>query len=248
MGAEACLTVRLIAAGLVRRYPAFTAWVMFDLASSLVLLGVLTSRQGVHDYNRVYALISVIAVFTQFSLGAEIFAIHLSHYRGIGSVVKFLLAVVATALFGSALLLRFELNAPDWGLVAAAVSTARYSTTAIAIFLVLVAVSFAVISVPTRRNVLVIERVGAAYFFISGMSLFAMRLSAGGNAARVGKVLQLLTATCFCLWTALLGKSGEILETARPPTPREVEVIDRWEAASNQFLRSFKWSPSKGLH
>ena len=248
--AETLLLARLTLLGLVRRYRWFAAWLAIDLVHSLVVW--LLTRQP-EQYKIEYPIGQTLVFLAQVMAIREIFRLHLSHYHGIRSAGTKILAILALGAIGISLL--FLTITGDFALssfFAGLLSAQQVATAAITLFLLTSVAFFKLNSVRTRKNILIIERVAAIYFgsqTVAYLAVLLARNKPNSTGNEIGALVwTVLSTVCFGLWTVLISRAGEYIESGPTPTDRDLEKLDRLNAEAARFVESFRWSPQRGLH
>jgi hypothetical protein len=244
IAADVILLGRMSVLRLAAKYPAFTAWLVVDIIYSVLPIPF-TGHPEV--YARAYALGSVASLVAQVFLIRGLFMNHLAHYRGVGKFgAGALLLFSAGSLLGALTFFAVTDYGPRYGWIRSIIIAQQIASAAATLFLVGTALLFAFISVPTRRNVLMLERIMAVYFAALSVNYWLLNSQAGRNAATISPVLEACALSCLIALTFALSRRGELVGE-RPLTDDELrEVAELPEYM--RLLKSFRWSPRQGLH
>jgi hypothetical protein len=228
VAAECAALAALVVRHISRPYAWFAAYLGFAAVRGIVL----HELPGA-PHTRVYAICwmatapALLALLVAATL--EIVAKVPEHYRGFGSfgrqkLRRLLQFAIAVALVSSVI----EAGGPSWTLstrylLAFVVAIDRLITTALAVYLVLVAIFVSRVPVPFRRNLNVHSRLFASYLALqSGAMLWANAVAGGRGTAAVNAALTGGSTLLFLLWAALLTRKGEALPPRKAMTPAEI--------------------------
>ena len=244
---EIVALVRLFHQGLIRRYPLFAAWIFIDalLAASYFILGF-------EKYFAAYAVVQTAAFAIQVASIRSLISLHLSHYQGIMALTRrLLLGIVAAAIFVSVLALNIgKAHTDSW--LNILLTGEQFASVAIALYLLAATALLTFIRVPTRSNILRIERIMTLYFCAQAIAFIAVFLSGNtpnsmGNIA-ASTLIPAATLLAFSWWNFAVNRQGELLAQPPRPTPEELATLDRLNAEAFGFLKSFRLSNGRGLH
>jgi len=225
--AEAILLAALIRRGLAPKYRAFTAYVAFDVISSV---GTMFLGDPAHSrsYQIAWMANSVVAVFLQTAVVLELFHRICDHYPGIGRFGRTLVLLLVAAAAVCTLATVFpELRAGEWrgSLLQIVVLFRRLTSTAFAFFLVATAVFFVRFPTALRRNVIRHRRLLALYFTVSACSYMTFILK-GDWLSKSG---QRGLAFCRC---ALLPRVDLLVDEGRRSLARTAPC-QRWNGVAH---------------
>ncbi len=217
----------LIRTKLAGRYLAFVAWAGVDATVSL-LLTQFTHQAAV--YLRVYIAGQAIMMLFQFLAIRSIFSAHLSNYPGIGAFGrKLLLVLVCLAVTVSVVVVHSDWRSAD-NPFDLTITGVRIVMTGFAVFLLASMVFFARVRVPTKGNVLSLERGAAATFALQSMVFLAM-VAMGKRLNGAGSLLiELISLFTFTYWVAVLQPSGEEMPEEPVYDPEEHARVEHLNA------------------
>ena len=239
----ACALVvwRLYASSLHRTYRLFFAYVMLQLARSVVLLPL--SSKGV-TYYRIWVITQPLLWLLYVLVVFELYSLVWKQYRGIYSLGRwFLVAAVSMSVLLSALAVFPTVssspgNRPEVLYYAGLIE--RGVVTSLALFLLLLLALVTWFPVPLSRNLLTHCCVYSAYFFANNVT--ALYWYTGSRHAYWGSVFKLGVAlACFSCWVFFLCRAGETriasLQLGRSPL-QEKRLLGQLETLNATLLRT----------
>ena len=232
----ALLLGKVCAAGLFRRYRAFTWLLAIDFAQALVSF---TLDPNTNAYATYYFVSQPILWVMYYLVVLELFRLVLEDYPAIAGAGRLLLryglpAAIVVALLATFLLERGGESGP---LLRAYISIEQ--AVDIGLFLLLLLIEFLLLYYPLRlnRNARMYCLVYPVYFGVKVATFMQLSNFEEGNV-KVGDI-ALLASNCFCLlvWVFTLGRSGEVApERAARWKPGESERLRDQLASINELL------------
>jgi hypothetical protein len=165
------------------------------------------------------------------------------HYRGFGQygrtrlrmLLQFAIAVALLSSIVEAHAYPWTLSAHTW--LPLAIAVKRTLTTALAAYLLFIAVWLSRVPVPMQPNLLRHSPLFAAYLSLeTGVTLWDILVEHGHGAAGSNLVLTLGSSGLFLLWAALLTKKGERTPAPKVLSPEEIAEIRQREEQLNAAL------------
>lgn len=238
--AEVVLVTVIFHRQLTRRYLVLTVYVAF---SAFRDVGLALSGDPAHSRLYAIAWIATQPVLTILRVGMalELFRLVCKHYPGIGGFGRTLVfALTILAIIGSTLTAGPEIAVIERqrSVIDLVVAFQRFTSTALALFLVGTALFFVRFPTAFRRNVLVHGCLLAVFFVTSSCSDLAF-VFMGMRAARDLSAFMLsAAAACFLAWTFLLTRTGERKPLLSAKDVDEIERVERW---NRELLKTGRW-------
>lgn len=241
IAAECVLLVTFAWRGLTRNYPRFCVYLAFGLLRSAILsiMGDAAHR----PYAIAWTITGPIPVVLLIAAAAEIVHKIPEHYRSFGDfgrlqLRRILHAAIAVALLSTvceALVSQPHLSL--WSAQLTVIALTRITTSAIALYLIFLAVFVSRVPVTFRRNLVVHSRLFAAYVSLQ-IAAMLWALIAGGYGSELNNiVITLGSSALFIAWALLLQPSGESLAPPRTLTPEEITENEQRRRKLGQIAR-----------
>jgi hypothetical protein len=241
--------------GLLRTYRFFSAFVLFQVASSAVLtLSLLYGKQllgayfGLHSPWAVYARVWFVTKAVQWVLSVlvvlELYGLVLQKHKGIASLGRWaIFAGLGIALTIACLTLPADFsNASEhFPILRYIIVIDRGIASSLVIFLLLITGFFASYPVPLSRNV-VIYSIGYAVYFL-GITM--TQLFRNVNGVGVNNITNIVNSgmsiACQMVWILFLNRRGETVKVTlgqhwRPE--QEQQLIEQLAAINSTLLRA----------
>src|SRR5260370_5238805 len=223
------LAVRLWSTGLVKKYRAFTLYVVFS-AVVTVVGSLLPPRSSV--YAIFYFMTEpVLWIFAFFTL-LEIYDLVLKNHPGIATLGRRgLIAALVVSLLASAASLAFSSvgpSSPAWILEIFLV-VSRFVNASLLLFVFLIFSFLLWFPVPLNRNAVLHCSVFSFYFLAKSAVLLFRTLFGGGLNPYVNFIYLLFACCCLGVWTVYLQNTGE---------EQVVRAGHAWQKADEQKLLS----------
>jgi hypothetical protein len=227
--ANAAVAIRLGASGLIRRYPAFSAYVFANLLRSLYLIAFAPDPYSAAYHER-WLITQPLVCMLQIWMCVEIYRRVQAHYPGLGRIGGnvLLLSIVISA---GACVITVPLT-PGWSQSARDLMllALRCQSFILGGVLLLMMAFYYWWWTPKRPNVMRHAMIGTAFFAVQAFYCQGL-LTHPQTYAPLTCAALAATALCFALWTALLSRGGEQLPTLAPIDPDRVRrIYQEWEA------------------
>jgi hypothetical protein len=245
---------RLRLEGLHRSYRYFSAYLLFRVLRSLVLIGVpwgerlLQGKPNTPFATNAYALVwmltePVMWVFWVLVV-LELYSLVLQNYKGIASLGRWvLLTGLAIGVAISFLTLQADLSnvGEQVPTIRLFLAMGRGVASSLVIFLLVISCFLAWYPVPLSRNVVVHCIVYAGYFLSLTMALLLRNLVGNSVTQAVSMVGTCTSLVCLVVWICLLNGAGERVKVRLRPhwgEDREEELVGHLEAINSTLLRA----------
>ncbi|MBI1896697.1 MAG: hypothetical protein HYS04_09225 [Acidobacteria bacterium] len=224
----AAVIVRFCWSGLVHSYPAFVAYLLFELLRTSVV-GFLVPY-GTNLYFWFYVGTEIGGWLLYGLVVLELFGLVLRHHAGIATVGRWaVMAAVGLSVAFSALtlLLGLERGALDHQIVDDFFVMDRLAMSSLLFFLVLVTLFLLWFPIALSRNV-VVHACTFAFFFLTrtlvflSVNFFGRTVLAYSNAT-----MHILSVICLLLWAILLTPAGEkvVIRSRRRFSPEDEQRV-----------------------
>jgi hypothetical protein len=247
IGCECAILACLILRKLAHSYVAFTSYLAFGAGRGIAL-----NFAGSPSSSKTYAVSWMITEPVLLALliwsTIEIVGKIPVHYAGFGSfgqqkLRRLLDVALVIALLSSVI----EAIGPHWqasvqSLLRFLFGLHRITTSALAIYLLLVAVFVSRVRVPFRRNLLIHSRLFAAYLALqTTVTVFLVGIGHGTHL--IDEIFTGGSAILFLLWAILLTRRGEALPPRRAVSKAEIVRNEERERALQQTVKRFSDRP-----
>jgi hypothetical protein len=221
--AESILLARLILFNFHRTYTWFTAYIMSDIACSLVMMW-LTPDLHSKAYALVWFWTQPVLYALQLAVSVELYRLIADHYRNFDRMrPRLFWTCLLTAAAVSTISLIFDLRHIVWKspTLQSMFLAKRTVTFALGGFVIATSIFVRLFPIPIRPNVTAHRRIASVYFLANAVNYFAVAIGLV-IPSTAGIVLMVVTGSCFVAWAILLKPQGE--HVARPPTPTDGEI------------------------
>jgi hypothetical protein len=229
----AVLLAKLWFAGLCSTYRFFTAYLVYRLVRSVVLINM---RLDTSAYAEVWLYSAPLSLFLYVLVVLELYSLVLRHFKGIATLGRW---TVMTSLLISVVFSMITLT-PDLGKgisnnpIGYFAVIERGVISSLIVFLLLITAFLVWYPVPLARNIVVYTIGYAAYFLSSNLTLFfrnlnvVMNTDAGTQLMQgINLALMAITICCLVLWILALSREGE---------KRTVALRARWRMEDEDHL------------
>lgn len=225
----------LVARRLVRRYPLFTAWLLFvgvrDI-SALLLNRIQTT----------WLYTEPVVLLLQIGTVLEAFSRLAANYPGRGNAGRYLLVLGLGVASGLAILTMVPDVTAAAGPILWMIVIERYCSTVMTAFCGITALAYWLVPISVQANIWVHFRLLTAYLMIGGIT--AMLISLLGPRSQVSAYANQAMTVAFtallCGWMLLLTSRGEYVERAPQASPEELEELRKKGRSLIQVLRSVR--------
>ncbi len=237
----AVLSVRLLMAGLHRRYRAFFLYLIFETVRGAVVASV---NQHSDLYQKIWVLTEPLEWLFYVLVLLEIYSLVLADYRGLATAGRWiLLAAVAVALLASGLTLLAPSTVTGQGpLLRYYYVAERAVYFSLAVFLLTILGFLTQYPITLTRNIIVHSMIFTGYFLgnTALYSLLSMHIFGEQFLQVIAYPLDLVTIASLCAWLVMLNPTGEhrTASVRRSFTPkREQELVSQLNSLNAALLR-----------
>ena len=203
------LVVKLWQQRLVSRYRLFSIYILLQLISGLVRLGV---KPSTNQYAYYYFFTQPILIFAAFLAISEVYGLVLKDRPGIAKLGKRVLpasVVAAVLLSGVTLFIRWSEEGSRSPFLEAYLTSEQFLYGSILLVVLLISVFLLWFPVPLSRNVVLHSSLFAAYLFAH--AILRMFILAKGVSVTAWANVALLSCslTCLTTWIVFLSPKGD---------------------------------------
>ena len=238
----AILSVRLLAAGLHRRYRIFWLYLIF----ATLHLGVLgTLNQGSDLYQKIWVLTEPLEWFFQIRVVLEIYALVLQDYRGLSTVGRWALIIaVVVALLASAIsLMAPSQSTPQGHLMLYYYVAERAVYFSLVVFLISILGFLMQYPITLSRNIMVHSIVFSVYFLANTVLYSFLSMRGLAILPMVTNALSTVTLGAVCAWLVMLNPAGETRKVSLRPhwmPGNEEQLVGQLNLLNAALLRAIK--------
>jgi hypothetical protein len=233
------LLAKLSFTRLFRIYRWFSAYIAFQLVTTIVLL-FLNPSTNIFGYVWIPARLGSYALY--FLVVYELYALVLKDYPGIQRLgQRAMLVAVALSLLVAGSSLIVDLNAqPDrYPILKLVYTVGRGVTFSLVLFIAMMVGFLAYFPVPLKSNVVTHAALNVIYFLLASLGVFYRNLVGQGFARTLSMTLGALTAVLLYCWFFRLSQAGE--ERVRSTGIRwdrgaEMHLLDQLKTINNSLL------------
>lgn len=238
----AILSVRLLAAGLHRRYRIFWLYLIF----ATLHLGVLgTLNQSSDLYQKIWVLTEPLEWFFQIRVVLEIYALVLQDYRGLSTVGRWALIIaVVVALLASAISLMVpSQSTPQGHLMLYYYVAERAVYFSLVVFLISILGFLMQYPITLSRNIMVHSIVFSVYFLANTVLYSFLSMRGLAILPMVTNALSTVTLGAVCAWLVMLNPAGETRKVSLRPhwmPGNEEQLVGQLNLLNAALLRAIK--------
>jgi hypothetical protein len=242
----AILSIRLLGAGLYRRYRVFFFYLVFATLRSGVLSSI---NQRGSAYQKIWVLTEPLEWLFYVLVVLEIYALVLQDYRGLSTAGRWaLIAAVVLALLASALTLLAPSQSAQSHLMRYYYVAERAVYFSLAVFLLTILGILMQYPITLSRNIIVHSMVFSVYFL--GNTVLYLLLSMGGRQSGaqlqafltvVTYALDAITLAAIGAWLVMLNPAGESRKVSLRPQwmpGKEEELVSQLNHLNAALLRA----------
>src|SRR5450755_1308644 len=238
----AILSVRLLAAGLHRRYRIFWLYLIF----ATLHLGVRgTLKQGSDLYQKIWVLTEPLEWFFYVLVVLEIYALVLQDYRGLATVGRWALIVaMVVALLASAISLMVpSQSTPQGHLMLYYYVAERAVYFSLVVFLISILGFLMQYPITLSRNIMVHSIVFSVYFLANTVLYSFLSMRGLAILPMVTNALSTVTLGAVCAWLVMLNPAGETRKVSLRPhwmPGNEEQLVGQLNLLNAALLRAIK--------
>jgi len=237
----ALVAVKLLHAGLFRRYPYFFAYLLINTPCYAALLFIKVNSD---NYFLLWETVTPIAWFLYIAMVFELYRLILERHKGLYSVGQWAMYVgiiVSAVISALALVPHITAQSPQESkYLPYFLAGERAVDFSLAIFLLLMMFLLSWYAVPLCRNVVVHAVIYTVYFLSNALGILLRSLFGMKNSELMAEATAAVSCICVFAWFFLLSRKGEEVHVRQPWIGKDQEqrILSQLDSMNAALLRT----------